>query len=194
MLVLPQADPCVRIMGIDPGTDRLGCAILEVNLETARVRVKIAQTFKSTNAPTRYPVVSEVHGNRVAKHHFLRDEISYVLATELPGVVASESPFMGKLAQAFEALIQVVYIVRLALFDHDTQLPLLLIDPPTVKKGVGAKGNADKDVMKEAVCNLPLEWAEGIVPEELDEHSIDAIAVAWNRVASIFAVCKVGQP
>lgn len=190
MLFIPEADPCVRIMGFDPG-GKLGMAVLEVNLITERVCVKMAGTLSSDKAPTRYPVVFEYHGAPIARHHFVKDELRCIFDQYRPHVVASEAPFMGRLPQVFKSLVLLVYNIRLALFDYDTHKPLILLDPPSVKKSVGAKGRSDKDVMKEAVMKLDIE--SDVVLSELDEHGIDAIAVAYSQVPSILRAYMAGR-
>lgn len=185
MLVMPKADTCARIFGVDPGTDRLGTALLTVDLVTGRIRIAKAKTLGASKAPSRYPVVAEYHGDRIAKHHFLRDELYSMFVEDEPHWVISESPFMGKFAQAFESLVQVVYNLRLALFEYDPIAPLHVIDPPSVKLAVGARGRSDKDVMKVAVMKLDVEC--DIVLSDLDEHAIDAIAVAYSLAKKISA-------
>ena len=61
-------------------------------------------------------------------------------------------------------------------------LPLTLIDPPTVKKAVGAPGNADKLVVKNFVKMSSIINYAGDTPIDLlDEHSIDSIAVNFAQ-------------
>ena len=56
----------------------------------------------------------------------------------------------------------------------------------TAKKAVGAPGNADKDKMKECVIKNYGYFYHGDTPvDELDEHSIDAIAVAYSNFLSL---------
>jgi Holliday junction resolvasome RuvABC endonuclease subunit len=58
-----------------------------------------------------------------------------------------------------------------------------MIDPPSVKKAVGATSHAKKDEVKAALARLPDLNYNGPVPlEMLDEHSIDALAVAYCRL------------
>lgn len=59
------------------------------------------------------------------------------------------------------------------------------VDPASVKRAIGAKGNADKDVVKYHI---------GLIPEivnnlthplsAMDEHSVDATAVAYHQFLS----------
>jgi Holliday junction resolvasome RuvABC endonuclease subunit len=65
---------------------------------------------------------------------------------------------------------------------YDPWKPLYRVDPPTVKKKVGAPGNADKNAVKQALLRLPDLNYQGETPlAMLDEHSVDALAVAYGK-------------
>jgi Holliday junction resolvasome RuvABC endonuclease subunit len=80
--------------------------------------------------------------------------------------------------QAYGALTEVVSMIRSTVIDHDWFVPFSLVDPPTVKMAVGAKGNADKDGVMAAMKLIP-EITALIDCSTLDEHSVDAIAVGY---------------
>jgi hypothetical protein len=96
--------------------------------------------------------------------------------------IISESPFYSsRMPSAFGALTEVVCSIRQAVMVYDAWRVLYLIDPPSVKKALGCKGNGDKVAVKEALLRLPLlcNVIEGGV-QALDEHSIDAVGVGYH--------------
>jgi len=195
MLVMPDRGREYRVLGVDPGGFCLGAAILEINFETSTVEVIHADTVHTGNADVRYPVLHEVHGGRVPRHRMLEDEIACLLRTFEPNAVISESPFMRKFAKVFHALIECVYLLRFALRQFDEYIPLLAVDPPSVKMAVGGTGKSDKDAMKRLVCKVPnLTFAEGIDYDSLDEHSVDAIAIAYCHCAHLLGCAREVKP
>ena len=64
-----------------------------------------------------------------------------------------------------------------ALHLWDDYKPLYMIDPPSVKKAVGAQTRGDKDAVKKAIKLI--KELEMVNFNNLDEHSIDATAVGY---------------
>lgn len=84
--------------------------------------------------------------------------------------------------------METVYAVRTALRNYDSTIPLDLVDPPTAKIAVGAKGNAGKEEVLAGlvkVCEkegaLFDEEKSGMTIKEIDEHSSDGLAIAYWR-------------
>lgn len=192
MLTMPMgASPIVTIIGLDPGSYNLGVAVLHFNIETLQVVGVEAWTLKGDKLARQAPWVTDIHGDLEGRIQAILERFTITLNYFQPFLVASESPFINKkFPQAGLVLTRVVASVRQALMRHDVWKPLEFIDPPTVKNAVGVKGNRGgkegKEDMKVAVSKLAIEGVlpyTGSVPLlELDEHSIDAIAVAYARL------------
>ena len=91
---------------------------------------------------------------------------------------------------AYGALMEIVFAVRRAVLDYDNTQPLDTVDPPRAKKAVGATGNAKKPEMMASVLKLKEEFKLDEVTsnstiENLDEHSIDALAIAYFKLQSL---------
>jgi Holliday junction resolvasome RuvABC endonuclease subunit len=187
MLIVPDSDDRLRIVSFDPGTDTLGSSVLELNVRTLQLTVLDAQTFVSRR-PIRYRPgyqrIEEIYGDRLARLSSHRQAVMGHLHRWQPHVVACESPFMGMRAQAFEALIECVNVIRWAVHDFDPTVPVEMITPPQAKKTVGAsfKGS-DKNDVRLGIQSLFEESNGQLVYrayqpfDQIDEHSIDAIAV-----------------
>jgi Holliday junction resolvasome RuvABC endonuclease subunit len=197
MLTIPEySSPYARILGIDPGTETLGAASIEYNVLTGEIHGAEAKTFKGSKLISS-DWVEEYHGSRFARIQAHSSNLARILGIIEPSDVAVESPFFSHLRpQAYGALTEIVYAIKLTVFSYDPTLPFVLIDPPSVKNSVGAKGNADKDAVREKVLAiLSARYSGRISIDRLDEHSIDSLAVAYacylSRVKLMFPVLPI---
>lgn len=166
------------LVGIDPGSESLGCAVLTFDVRTLALTSIVAQTFKGSHLP-RSLWIADHYGDRISRIRAHYDQLRLIYQMNSPVLVACESPFMNlRRPQAYGALTEVVSMIRSTVIDHDWFIPFSLIDPPTVKMAVGAKGNADKEAVLAAMKTIQ-EITSCIDCSTLDEHSIDAIAVGY---------------
>lgn len=182
-LVIPSnASPIASIIGVDPGSNCLGVGIIYYDVITLEIVGSDAFTlFADKLAKNSW--TGFVHGGRAGRIEALGETLLKVMhdQTGLTDVI-SESPFMSRFAQTFAALTEVVNEVRFAVTRYHPWMPLHLVDPPSVKNAVGAKGNADKDAVKLALRMLEgFVYTGGIPFGDLDEHSVDALAVGYFR-------------
>ena len=170
------------IVGIDPGSDTLGLANLSFSISQMQVLSWAAQTFVGSKLPIN-EWMSNMHSHRFARIDAHRLNLIYAFNFHQPVAIVCESPFFSsKFPQAFGALIETVSGIRQAVWDYDKTIGLDLIDPPSVKKAVGAAGNAGKEEVQSAVVRLLGHCYTGSLPlERLDEHSFDAVAVAYSK-------------
>lgn len=193
MLILPRADEPIRIMSFDPGTETLGMAISDVDLYTQVSTVVHAETFKASKYVANrdgYLLTQEMHGDRQARLYSHSNNVYRHLCGWRPHLVISESPFMGMRAQAFEALVECVGMIRWTIHNYDPTLPFDVISPMSAKKAVGASGRGmDKHDVKRRLVEMcgegQLVYLGHPPLEALDEHSIDAIAVGRALAISL---------
>lgn len=184
MLVIPEdASPVGCIAGIDPGSETLGFGALKVNVVTLQIVESTAFTFVGSKL-AKDSWFGEIHGARAERIAAHEENLVQMFQYYRPNLVASESPFYSQFRpQAYGALTETVDAIRSALWRYDCWLSLFMIDPPTVKKAVGASSHAKKDEVKAALMALPDLNYNGPTPIELlDEHSVDALAVAYCRL------------
>lgn len=184
MLTMPaDASPILPIVGIDPGSVSLGVGVIWFNIDTNCIEMTEAKTYNGEKLG-RGSWITERSGDRAGRIAGLKDNLLRIFNIVQPVVIASESPFFNqRRPQAYGALTEVVCAIREAVEDYDRWKHLQLIDPPTVKNAVGAKGNAGKEEVKEKLLGLPHINYQGEVPlYALDEHSVDAIAVAYCQL------------
>lgn len=181
MLTMPEDSPTTAcIVGIDPGSQTLGLAILEFDTTTKEIVKTTAITYVGTKLPYMSDWITKLHGERAARIIAHRENLTEIFKSINPTAVYCESPFYNPgRPMAYGALVEVLSAIRLSIINWSQWVGLESVDPPTVKKAVGARGGAKKDEMMVAVQAMEKELKLDKSPSEYDEHCIDAIAVAY---------------
>lgn len=188
MLVVPESKEPLRIAAFDPGSTNLGQALLEHNFETPAVQVKIAYTSVLRDTNPAYQIIGDLHGSRVVRLMIMRDLVLDFLRTHKPHAIIVESNYLGRFANSFSALVECVAVIRSALYEYDPFIPLYMVDPTTVKTNVGMKrikGTDKEDVRRALISRTDVVWND-IDQADLDEHSIDAVAIGYYYLTQLF--------
>lgn len=191
MLKLPSTpQTTATIIGIDPGTETLGFSELDFDLRTFEIVKWDPITFYGSKLLKSSDWVETIHGARMRRLQAHGKNLVKLFEQLEPYVIACEAPFINmKRPQAYGALTEIVYQIRLSVMAHNAWKELYLIDPSSVKNSVGAKGNADKDAIKariiatpelSRVCTRPI--------ESLDEHELDSGAVAYAAYKNLKSI------
>lgn len=192
MLTMPVNAPGIcSIIGIDPGSDTLGVANLRFNVETLEIVSTEAKTLHGAKA-ARGNWTTWIHGDRWGRIESHHDVLVATFRECQPLEIACEAPFINRRQpQAGLALTETVALIRHAVVQYDVWKRLHMIDPPTVKMAVGVNGKKGgpegKALMQAAVLNMAptLKYIGQVPLDQLDEHSIDAIAVAYCRYITL---------
>lgn len=182
-LMPENASDVATIVGIDPGSETLGICLMSFNVTTLEIVSTQAQTYIGSKlGMSRW--ILDYQSERFARIHAHKANLGRILLYKRPITVACESPFYSsRRPGAFSALTEVISALRYACFEYDPRLPFTLIDPPSAKIAVGAKGNSKKEQVQEAVLKLPdLNYIGEVPLAQLDEHSIDSIAIAYSKI------------
>lgn len=179
----------VRVIGIDPGTVTLGIACLDIDVMTRRVELVDARTIDAGRAIRDFQLTSRYHGLRFARLMALEESIYNYLRAFNPHIVASESPYMGRFPQAYAALVECMNSIERAQNRYTPYAMLHRVDPMSVKLAVGveSKGKSkkersaslSKDHVREGLMRQPIAVPPGYSFQVLDEHAVDATAVAY---------------
>lgn len=171
---------CVRVMGIDPGSRTLGFSIT-----TCFPYEQIFQLDEAWTLITEKVLqLKRFRVDRVGEHQVrleaIEEEVYQALVHFHPDVVIMETPYLGRLPQSFFVLTQVMTAIGRAVERYSSAMILQKIDPATVKKAIGVPGNSsDKELVRKAVEALQcLDNLSDRTLQSLDEHAIDATAVA----------------
>lgn len=192
MLQLPKdASAIASIVGIDPGTETLGLSVLEFDLVAFRIQSIWAATYRGSRLPAS-EWLGYIHGDRERRIAAHKSNLLEILHRYRPLYVCCESPFYNqKRPSAYGALTEIVCALRETVQQYDAWKPLYLVDPPSVKRAVNAPGNAGKDIVKSSILQIEELTSVSKTPIAiLDEHSIDAMAVAYAQ----YVTCRNSKP
>lgn len=151
-----------RIIGIDPGYDRCGIAVLEKDSHG-----KVILLF-STCLTTKKTMP---FGERLLS---IKGDLLNIIDTHKPEEAAIEKLFFAKNTQTALSVAESVGVIRTTLYE--TNLPPVEYKPAEIKIAVTGYGNADKEsvtFMVKKLLTLPNE-------KKLDDE-MDAMAVALTH-------------
>jgi Holliday junction resolvasome RuvABC endonuclease subunit len=184
MLTIPKDSLCeFSIIGLDPGSNAFGIAVLNINIETKKIVSSDAWTIFAERLAGKNNWVEEVHGGRVNRILAIEENLLAVFLEYNPNIIATESPFIhSSFPAAGIALTEVLSAIRRAVIRYDSWKKIFLIPPSSVKNGVGAGGGVNKVSVRDKVLELTeLNYSGVIRIEDLDEHAIDSLAVAYTK-------------
>lgn len=147
-----------RILGIDPGTNLLGFAIIEVDGERVNVLEIGVLHLKEKKDP-----------NDKLKEIFL--EIQEIIEKYLPQDLAIEAPFYGKNVQSMLKLGRAQGVAMAA--GMTMGLKITEYPPKTVKQSVTGNGNSTKEQVSYMLCRML-----NLSAEKLNLDATDALSVA----------------
>lgn len=173
-----------KILSIDPGTQTLGYAVLEINIDTLEVVDCFAWTVDSTRLDIYNEETALTYSEKFARIISHKTNFKNVLDFYQPLIVVSETPFFsimrpsaaGPLYELFATLEQTVY-------EWDKEKPLYKAEPRSVKKFVNAVDHKDKNAVKTALKKIDELKSANL--DFLDSHSIDAIAVGYYQLGKL---------
>lgn len=151
------------IMGIDPGTNVMGYALLGVNGKKPTVIV-----------------MGVIKLNRFEDHYLrlrrIYERVSQLVKEYLPDELAIEAPFFGKNVQSMLKLGRAQGVAMAAALARD--IPIKEYPPLTVKQSVTGNGQASKEQVANMLHHI-LHIPEDKMPSMLDAS--DALAVALTH-------------
>lgn len=175
-------DLSLRVLSIDPGTQNLGSAFSIADYTNKQFRVEYGYTFDVDNLVNKVNIdLKQSHSRNIAMYQSV-----YWLTLNLcwnfhPDWVLCESPYLNsKFPVSYALLTLCTQAVEHAVKDYSSAVLFDYIDPASVKRGVGVKGNSgDKELMKKAIMSHP-SIVSNLDINYFDEHTIDAIAIGFN--------------
>ncbi len=147
-----------RILGIDPGTNILGFAVIEINGDHVSVLEIGVLHLKEKKDQ-----------NEKLKEIFL--EVQEIIERYLPQDLAIEAPFFGKNVQSMLKLGRAQGVAMAA--GMTMGLTITEYSPKKVKQSVTGNGNAAKEQVSDMLCRMLK-----LNPEKLSLDATDALSVA----------------
>lgn len=185
MLVRPTVYQPLRVLAIDPGTTCMGISLLEWGIEERQYHVREAFTLVAKDNHPQYRACGELHGARSARIQQLTDRLGDVLRRINPDDIIVETPYLGRYAESFEALVECLTSIHNTIYLYNRFMPLYQIDPTSAKKAVGVRIERGKKSNKEDVRvalskRTDIIWHVDLAA--LDEHSVDATAIGMYHI------------
>jgi Holliday junction resolvasome RuvABC endonuclease subunit len=173
------------IVGIDPGSETLGVSVLFFDVVTLQIIKILPKTYIGSKLPVS-PMLSMLHNDRVSRIKAHEYNLFNIYTEYNPVAIVSEAPFYNpRRPNAYGVLVEVICAIRNSIIRYSDTMCFYQVDPASVKRAIGAKGNADKDLVKYHIGLIPeIVNNLNIAINHLDEHSIDATAVAYHQFLS----------
>lgn len=185
-LYLPEETNTARVIGIDPGSSKLGFGIIEFNTKTFEIIRSDCGTVVAEKLYLEEDFRSTVRGAADQRIRALSVELDRLITTVQPVMMGMETPFFNAAKpSAFAVLCLVMNMIEDAWGRYNPYTPIAKATPSVVKNGVGVKGGLGKDPVREAVLKLDLRY-QGAIP--LSKHgpdAIDGLAVAKTVLQSL---------
>lgn len=147
------------IMGVDPGTNVLGYAVIEV-IENGKVKVLVAGVLKLGRYEDKYQKLRQIF-----------ERLSAIVTQYKPDEMALEAPFYGENVQSMLKLGRAQGVAMVAALTQD--IPVFEYAPTRVKQAITGRGAASKEQVAALLANI-LEIKD--LTKELD--ATDALSVA----------------
>ncbi len=155
----------MRILGLDPGTGRLGYAVIEVAGNTP-------QCLACGCVETKTAVLQ---GTRLTE---LRDAVRALIKEFHPHQAVLERLYFSKNVKTAMAVAEARGMLLTLLADE--RLPVLEVSPQEVKAGVTSRGNAQKSQVQRMVAQI-----FNLAAPPTTDDAADALAIAYAGTARV---------
>ena len=178
----------VNLVAIDPGSTKLGFAVLSVDVRSNTIVQSIAKTYITDKMVPEDDMLVKTHGERcdriLAQSNNLYSEFMY----HHPSVIAYESPFYNpRTPMAYGALMQVLMAIKASAIKYNPLINFVQFAPREIKKCicVDDKG-VDKDTIRRHVlARNDLNYVGDVPLHKLGPDAIDALAIGLTMVANL---------
>ncbi len=170
------------ILGIDPGSQILGYALLQVDGSQCRIIEMDVLYLKRT-----------AEFDKRIEHIF--HSVNDIIESRHPDLMAIEAPFLGKNAQSMLKLGRAQGIAIAAALAHN--IPYTEYEPALIKRTVTGNGNASKEQVAATLDSIlntnPQNSTFNIrTPHYLDAS--DALAVAYTKYIELSGIGSLVSP
>lgn len=158
----------MRILGLDPGTGRLGYAVIDASGGNVRCLTCGCAETASVKTPA-------------ARLQELRNAVSNLIDQHRPEQAILERLYFSKNVRTAMAVAEARGMLLTLL--ADTQIPVLEVSPQEVKAGVTGRGNAPK-LQVQRMVTLLFDLEKPPKPDD----AADALAIAYAGTARVLRV------
>jgi Holliday junction resolvasome RuvABC endonuclease subunit len=121
MLQLSEShSPLASICGIDPGTNHLGFAVMEIDTQTLAISSIHAFTLVAERLVEDDNLIAIQHTERVAKIYALQQTLTNLYSYYKPFTICCESPYYNHFRpNAYGALVEIIYAIRMSVINYN---------------------------------------------------------------------------
>lgn len=177
--------PSCAVVGFDPGTAKLGFAVIDIDpvtIEILNIRTELLEA-KSSNICKDF---ASVHGEKYARLDHLEQEVLSRLIDNQARYAFCEDAYYSHLTpSAYAPLIESIDSLRRSVIEYDVFMPLTMIRSSEAKKilDIRGKGAEVKDNVRRAIYGtMELMNVFENDPLETSEHELDALLIAYAGV------------
>ena len=157
----------MRILGIDPGFERLGIAVLEKTKGDKKERVVFSECFKTSSKL-----------DFAERLKLLGEEVKRVIKKYKPEILAIETLFLNTNQKT---VMRVAEVRGVVIYESiKAGMKILEVSPPQIKMATTGYGRADKEQIMKMVRILV-----EIDKSKTSDDELDAIAIALTAFAHI---------
>ena len=157
----------MRILGIDPGFERLGIAVLEKTRGDKKERVVFSECFKTSSKL-----------DFAERLKLLGEEVKRVIKKYKPEILAIETLFLNTNQKT---VMRVAEVRGVVIYESiQAGMKILEVSPPQIKMATTGYGRADKEQIMKMVRILV-----EIDKSKTSDDELDAIAIALTAFAHI---------
>ena len=172
------------MIAIDPGSHNTGVARFDVKPREREILSIKAWSINVDKLKNDTGLPEELYSEKFIRFYKLRNQLVRIFNEENATFIAYEGPFMNRFQpSAYGPLVALQTLIHDSIVTYNPGVPFFVLQPQQAKKAVGVAGKKGKGVIKEAVKtngDLMKGLTGGLcLLDELDEHSIDAIAVGF---------------
>lgn len=176
----------LKILAIDPGVNKPGFSILELD-EFDNITVLFTETIEVNKLLKYYPGIVENHGEKFAKICIISERVKKLLLAycldikdRINYVVCEEAYYAG-LVQPFKVLVEITHAIKHSVYEYDSSIPFQFLSASKVKQNLGVSGNSpDKTLVKTALAkrdiNFPYHDFTSLGPDAVDSIAIGVYA------------------
>jgi len=189
-LVAPEnMSRCATICGIDPGSLHLGFCVFRFDIETFEILSIESTTICPDKLVKEDDPIVNTHNPRIQRIAALKANLYDLYTYYEPTVICCESSYYNRFRpSAFGVLVECITAVRFSAILYNPHVFVRTHEPSIIKKTVGAHATkGGKDAMKLALKRIPeiMKAVDYQSIDHLDDHAIDAIAVAYTEYTHI---------
>lgn len=191
-LVFPMysANEDLCFIGIDPGSNRLGLAVLHVDPSSLNITSVKARTIRVDLLTDEDSTDAIYVGKRTHKLERLTEFLTKEMERLSPFSVAHETAYYNpKMPNAFQSLTEVISAIRSSVIKYSDRVMVIPLEPSIIKKKIGANPIGSKSPVRDALLmkeELMRAWSVSNRSDflDLDDHSHDAVAIAYTSLMS----------